>query len=101
MSGKRRRSLPTLLERISEVDLESLRHELACRLVEISVVFSLNRGYPYHYGSFSRSHKKRQLMSGIRPKVFSSPQHLSWEAWRARNDEPLRGDFLLGERLNH
>jgi len=37
---RRRRSLPTLLERESqEEDLESLRHELAGRLVGITVVF--------------------------------------------------------------
>src|SRR3989442_2809565 len=34
-------------------------------------------------------------------RVFSSFNSLSLEVWRGRSDERLRGDFLLGERLNH
>ncbi len=77
--------MPTLLERISEEDLESLRWQLAGRLVGITVVFSLNRGFPHHYPPFSRPHKKRQLISGVRPQPgLLQPQQSLLRLWGAK-----------------
>jgi hypothetical protein len=90
--------LPTLLERISEEDLESLRRQLAGRLVGITFVFSLNRGFP----PFSRPHKKRQLVSGVRPQPgLLQPQQSLLGGVGVRSDGRLCGDLFLGECLNH
>jgi hypothetical protein len=95
--GKKEKLASAIRVRISEEDLEGLRPELAGRLVDITFVFSLNRGFP----PFSRPHKKCQLISGIRLQGLLQPQQSLLGGFGVRSDGRLCGDFLLGECLNH